>query len=50
MDTYKTNARMVGILFLAAIDAGVLAIPLLQSIQEAPDDLAEVSENKSQGY
>ncbi|MFW9916040.1 MAG: DUF4386 domain-containing protein [Candidatus Thorarchaeota archaeon] len=48
MDTYKTNARMVGILFLAAIAAGVLAIPLLQSIQEAPDDLAEVSENESQ--
>jgi len=47
MNTYRNEARIAGILFLAAIVTGVLSIPFLNIIEQ-PDYLIQISANESQ--
>ena len=48
MNTYKNNARIVGVLFITATVAGFATAIFLGPILEAPDYLAKVSANENQ--
>jgi uncharacterized membrane protein YraQ (UPF0718 family) len=45
MNTYRTTARVVGVLFLAGMVVGVVGNILIQSILGAPDYLSTISAN-----
>ena len=45
MNTYRTTARIVGMLYLAGMVVGISGIVLFQSILGAPDPLSAVSAN-----
>jgi Domain of unknown function (DUF4386) len=45
MNTYRTTARIVGVLYLAGMVVGISGIVLFQSILGAPDPLSAVSSN-----
>jgi hypothetical protein len=45
MNTYRTTARVVGVVYLAGFVVGIVGIGLFQSILGAPDHLATVSAN-----
>jgi Domain of unknown function (DUF4386) len=44
-NTYRTTARVVGVVYLAGFVVGIGGIGLIQSILGAPNDLAKVSAN-----
>src|SRR5258708_2656158 len=44
-DSYRTTARIVGVLFLAGFVVGIVGNGLIQSILGAPNHLATVSAN-----
>jgi Domain of unknown function (DUF4386) len=48
MDTRKTTARIVGVLFIVATAASLLSTGLTQSILNAPDYLLQLSAHQSQ--
>ena len=45
MNTYRTTARVVGVVYLAGFVVGIVGIGLFQSILGAPNHLATVSAN-----
>jgi len=45
MNTYRTTARVVGVVYLAGFVVGIVGIGLFQSILGAPDHLSTVSAN-----
>ena len=45
MNTYRTTARIVGVLYLAGMVVGISGIILFQSVLGAPDPLSAVSAN-----
>src|SRR5947209_13664852 len=45
MNTYRTTARIVGVVYLAGFVVGIVGDILIQSILSAPDHLATVSAN-----
>jgi hypothetical protein len=45
MNTYRTTARVVGVVYLAGFVVGIAGIGLFQSILGAPDHLATISAN-----
>jgi len=45
MNTYRTTARIVGVLYLAGMVVGISGIVLFQSVLGAPDPLSAVSAN-----
>ena len=45
MNTYRTTARVVGVLYLAGMVVGIGGNVLIQSILGAPDHLSTVSAN-----
>jgi hypothetical protein len=45
MNTYRTTARVVGILYVAGLVVGIGGFVLIQSILGAPDHLSAVSAN-----
>ena len=45
MNTYRTTARVVGVVYLAGFVVGIGGIALIQSILGAPDHLATISAN-----
>jgi uncharacterized protein DUF4386 len=45
MNTYRTTARVVGLVYLAGFVVGIVGIGLFQSILGAPDHLSTVSAN-----
>jgi hypothetical protein len=48
MNTYKSNAKFVGVLFLTAMVASLLGGGLVEAVLSVPDYLVAVSENKTQ--
>jgi hypothetical protein len=48
MNTNKTTARIVGVLFIIGTVAGILSIVFGASILDDPDYLVEISENENQ--
>ncbi len=47
MNTYRTTARVVGVLYLAGFVVGIVGEMLIQSILSAPNHLATVSANSA---
>src|SRR5215210_6026645 len=45
MNTYRTTARIVGVIYLAGMLVGIGGVVLFQSILSAPDPLSAVSAN-----
>ncbi len=45
MNTYRTTARVVGVVYLAGFVVGIVGIGLIQSILGAPDHLSTLSAN-----
>src|SRR6187455_2747276 len=45
MNTYRTTARVVGVVYLAGFVVGIVGLGLIQSVLGAPDYLATVSAN-----
>ena len=45
MNTYRTTARVVGVVYLAGFVVGIVGIGLIQSILGAPNHLAAISAN-----
>ena len=48
MNTYRKNARIVGVLFITATVAGILSVVFLRPILDAPDYFIKVSANENQ--
>ncbi len=45
MDTYTTNARIAGVLFIIATVAGILMVGITQPILDDPEYLTKIAEN-----
>jgi len=48
MNTYRKNARIVGILFITATVAGILSVVISRPILDAPDYLIKISASENQ--